>query len=411
MKSKVFLFISLFLASQALGQMHDLEYFVTRGLANSPLLKDLNNQLIANQIDSELFLANYKPQVSMASDNFYPQVIHGYGYDPAITNGGNYSALINVNQSFIGRKHLNAEFAGLHIMHDSIGNQREISEHDLKRTITAQYITAYGDEQQLKFYNEIHHLLAEEDSILKQLTRSNVYRQSDYLTFLVTVQQQELQIKQLQIQHQTDVAMLNYLCGIFDTVSYALSYPSIKFNINENNSNSIFYRKYELDSLSLNNNLLLLNYSYRPRIAAYANAGYNSSLMYQAEKNFGTGIGLNLSMPIYDGHKRKLQTRKINLQQNSVKNYRNFFKAQYDQQLSMLTQQLASTEKLIDDINSQIRYSEALINVNKKFLSTGDIRISDVIIAINNYLTAKNLLTQNNISRLQIINQINYWNR
>jgi len=30
---------------------------------------------------------------------------------------------------------------------------------------------------------------------------------------------------------------------------------------------------------------------------------------------------------------------------------------------------------------------------------------------VNNYLAAKNLLTQNNISRMQIINQLNYWNR
>ena len=29
----------------------------------------------------------------------------------------------------------------------------------------------------------------------------------------------------------------------------------------------------------------------------------------------------------------------------------------------------------------------------------------------SNYLMAKNLLTQNRISRMQIINQLNYWNR
>ena len=33
------------------------------------------------------------------------------------------------------------------------------------------------------------------------------------------------------------------------------------------------------------------------------------------------------------------------------------------------------------------------------------------ILALSGYLNAKNLLTQNNITRLQIINQINYWNR
>ncbi|HXO74667.1 MAG TPA: hypothetical protein VN824_05535, partial [Puia sp.] len=66
---------------------------------------------------------------------------------------------------------------------------------------------------------------------------------------------------------------------------------------------------------------------------------------------------------------------------------------------------------LIGQINDQVRYSEALIEANGKLLGTGDAKISDYILALSNYLNAKNLLTQNNITRLQIINQINYWNR
>jgi S1-C subfamily serine protease len=44
-------------------------------------------------------------------------------------------------------------------------------------------------------------------------------------------------------------------------------------------------------------------------------------------------------------------------------------------------------------------------------LVTGDVRIADYIIAIGNYLNAKNIITQNTINKLQIINQVNYWNR
>ena len=35
----------------------------------------------------------------------------------------------------------------------------------------------------------------------------------------------------------------------------------------------------------------------------------------------------------------------------------------------------------------------------------------DYVTAINNYLSAQNLLTLNNIARLKIVNQINYWNQ
>jgi hypothetical protein len=66
---------------------------------------------------------------------------------------------------------------------------------------------------------------------------------------------------------------------------------------------------------------------------------------------------------------------------------------------------------LIGQIDEQVNYSQTLIEVNEKLLGTGDAKIADYVIALTNYLNAKNLLTQNNITRMQIINQINYWNR
>ncbi len=413
MKKVFFTLITLFalLTGRAVGQVRQLDYFLDEGLRNSPLLRDYSNQLISSGIDSALARANYKPQVSLTSNNFYVPTINGFGYDPIVTNGGNYSAMLNINQNLASKRYLQTQFYGIRLTKDSIRNESKISEQDLKRAITSQYIVTYGDGQNLEFYNQVHELLATEDSVLKKLTQSNVYRQADYLTFLVTLQQQELQIKQIQIQYRTDLSTLNYLCGIFDTASCTLAYPSIQLSVNSDAANSIFYRKYVLDSLSLLNNLSLLKYNYRPRVTVYANGGYLSSFMYQAEKNIGAGIGLNLNLPIYDGNQRKLQIRKITLKKESVNNYRDFFKTQHSQQIALLKQQLVSTEALINDIDAQIKYAETLIKVNREFMAIGDAKISDVVIAVNNYLTAKNLLTQNNINRLQIINQINYWNR
>jgi hypothetical protein len=66
---------------------------------------------------------------------------------------------------------------------------------------------------------------------------------------------------------------------------------------------------------------------------------------------------------------------------------------------------------LIDQINKQIKYTETLIGVNEKLLATGDIRLTDFILTLNNYFNAKNLVTQNYISRLKIVSQLNYWGR
>ena len=405
------LFLLVLINTAALAQSKGLDYYIHEGLANNPVLKDYQNQVIGNCIDSQRLMATFKPQVAAIANNTYAPVIGGWGYDAALSNIASFNDWVNVNQNFVGKKNLAIQHRGIQLLSDSVRNEQKLTEQDLKRNITAQYITAYGDLQQLRFYTDVYAMIKNQETILKNLTQNNVYRQTDYLTFLVTMKQQELQLKQLQIQYRNDYSMLNYLCGIFDTSAVELSDPGIVLQQLPDTSASAFFQKYKTTNLMLANQVKVLEYAYHPKLSAFANAGYSSTLLFQAYKNFGASVGVNLNIPIYDRHQRTLLERKIKLQQYINANYKDFFARQYEQQIAMLRQQLAGTEALIADINEQIKYAEGLIKVNGQMLETGDTRISDFVIAINNYLNSKNLLTQNNISRMQIINQINYWNR
>jgi hypothetical protein len=66
---------------------------------------------------------------------------------------------------------------------------------------------------------------------------------------------------------------------------------------------------------------------------------------------------------------------------------------------------------MVHQSEGQIKYAETLIEANQKLLETGDAHMSDYILAIGNYMNAKNIITLNSINQLLIINQINYWNR
>jgi len=85
-------------------------------------------------------------------------------------------------------------------------------------------------------------------------------------------------------------------------------------------------------------------------------------------------------------------------------------KSQPQNALQQLQQQLTALESLAEPINKQIKYLETLIDVNGKLLETGDIKITDYVLALNNYITSRNLVVQNMISRYQVMNQLNYWN-
>lgn len=401
----------LMLCHSVNAQNRSLDYYINTALSNSPLLKDYKNQTVANNIDSQRVRATLKPQVSFISYNSYAPIVNGWGYDQTLSNIANFNEWVNINKSFASQSNLSTQYNGIKLVNDSIFHIQRLTEQELKRNITAQYITTYGDLEQLHFYTGVNEMLHNQEVILKTLAQSNVYRQTDYLTFLVTLKQQELQLKQMHIQYRNDYAMLNYLCGIFDTSDEVLMAPNIVLQQLPDSTISAFFQRYKTNSLLLANTAKMLRYSYKPKLSAFANAGYSSTLAFEAYKNFGLGAGISLNVPIYDGHQRTLQQKKIELSIETNERYKDFFARQYDQQIAMLRQQLTSTESLISEINDQIRYSEELINVNSKLLETGDTKVADFVIAINNYLTAKNLLTQNNISRMQIINQINYWNR
>ena len=389
----------------------NLDFYLGRALQNSPLLKDYQNQVLLGQIDSQLVRASYQPQVNGNSTNLYAPTIHGWGYDQAISNGGNFTTVVAVNKTLVGQKHLDAQYETIRLQNQGINNTAKVSEQDLKRSVTAQYIITYGDLQQLNFNRDVYTLLEKEESLLKDLTQKNVYRQTDYLAFLVTLKQEGLLLRQLDIQFRNDHGTLNYLCGIVDTAATALADPGIGLQPLPDITHSVFFHQYHLDSLKIRNDRSLIDFSYRPKVNLYADGGYSSSLMYEAYKNFGVSFGVTLSVPIYDGHQRKMQYSKLDIAERTRSGYKDFFTSQYSQQIAQLAQQLKATEDLIGQIDEQVRYSQTLIEVNGKLLGTGDAKIADYILALSNYLNAKNLLTQNNITRLQIINQINYWNR
>lgn len=388
-----------------------LSFYLGQAMENSPLLKDYRNQVLTGEVDSQLVRAGYRPQVTGSSVNLYAPLINGWGYDQAISNGGNFTTVVAVTQTLVGQKHLDAQYETIRLQNQGVANTSKISEQDLKKNVTAQYITAYGDLQQLKFNREIYVLLQKEEELLKDLTQKNVYRQTDYLAFLVTLKQEALLLQQLDIQYRNDHGTLNYLCGIADTATTVLEDPGVRLETLPDIGSSVFFRQYTLDSLKLRNNRSLIDFGYRPKASLYADGGWSSSLMYEPYKNFGVSFGFTVTMPIYDGHQRKMQYSKLDIAERTRAGYKDFFSKQYNQQIAQLTQQLKATESLIGQIDEQVRYSQTLIEVNGKLLGTGDARIADYIIALGNYLNAKNLLTQNSITRLQIINQINYWNR
>ncbi|MCX2493026.1 TolC family protein [Pedobacter sp. PF22-3] len=388
----------------------NLGYYLKQAESVSPLLKDYQSQQRAAGIDSLIVRATAGAQVTASSTGIYAPTVRGYGYDEVLTNGQALEALLNVNYDLLNKKRIKNQLEGIKIQSDSIKYASQLSLYDLQRAVIDQYISAYASQEQVGFNLEVVKLLETEEVLLKKLTRSNIYRQSEYLTFLVTLQQQQLLLKQAELQLKNDFATLNYLAGLADTIPVKLVDPKLQADFSTT-AQGFFNKRFDIDSLKNINQRNAVQFNYHPKLGVYANGGYNSSFALQPYKNFGTSVGFTFSVPIYDGHQKKKQYEKLSLAAKTTSRYRDFFTRQQQQQLQLIRQQINQTDALFPKIKEQIRLSKGLIEVDSKLMHTGDLKVADFVIAINNYMAAQNVLRQTNISRLKLINQLNYWNR
>ncbi|MBF9252840.1 TolC family protein [Pontibacter sp. 172403-2] len=391
----------------ACAQTHDLNYYLATGLQNSPLLQDYQYQVRSNLIDSLKVYATYKPQVSASGTAMEAPIYRNFGYDEAITDGGNYTGVVSITQSLFNRKARNAQLENIRLLNQSLAAQRKIEAQDLKRIITAQYITAYSDFRQMQFSQEVLGILQNEQPALRKLVQNGIYLQTDYLNLVINIKAQAIAFRQAQIQYKFDLNGLRILCGIVDTGMVILAEPEIQVQHLLTASLTPTLQKFRIDSLQLvvNRNLVDLNYRYK--WSAFADAGVMATTPQGIPHHLGSSIGLSFSVPIYDGGQRQFEYQKLTIAEQSRQTYRDFYLRQYRMQQLQLREQLATTDELIQDIQEQLASQQKLLDMYKLEIAAGLVRFTDFILVITSLAETQNNLVQAEIGRFQVVNEFN----
>jgi hypothetical protein len=393
------------------AQENSLDYFINQGLVHSPVLKDISNQLNSNTIDSLLVKAVQKPQVNYNGLLYYAPVINGIGYSEVITNISNITSVVYVTQRIFNQKVIDAQYSKIGLQNQTLRVSSKITENDLKKAITMQYLTAYAVTNDITFNKELLASSHDEERILKLLVERGQYKLVDYYSFMVELQAQELLLSELQIQYQKEISGLYALCGLRDTISGQLSLPEIYLNSPVNAANSPFFTRFIVDSLRIRNEKLQIDRGYNPSFNWFADAGLVNNMPRDIAKNFGFSAGLSLSIPIYDGKQRKLNYEKLKIAENTRTNYADYFKRQYSTQLQQLYTELKKYQEIIPMVIRQLDYAELVIKQYKDLLNSGNISITDYVLGLKNYISVKRNLNQYKVKILQIKTEINYWNQ
>src|ERR1051326_670593 len=118
MKRSLIFFLCLLVHVSIWGQQNTLDYFLSRAITNSPLLKDYQGQVLSFSVDSQIIRAALRPQVNGISNNSYAPVVRGYGYDEVITNGQQVSALVQVSKDILSSKTIASKLRDLQLQRD-----------------------------------------------------------------------------------------------------------------------------------------------------------------------------------------------------------------------------------------------------------------------------------------------------
>jgi hypothetical protein len=403
----LFLILTGFMPS-AFCQTRNLEYYIGQGLLNSPLIRDLDNQLSSASVDSLLVLAKRKPQIDFKSQLLYSPYNDHLGYDEVITDGGNYQAVGYVSQNIFNRNLINNQINTITTQKSGLSVERKITAGELKKTITELYITAYSIYSDYSFNLSFLNLMAGENKIAEGLVKAGVYNQSDFLMLQVETTGQKIIVSQLKNEYEKDIRTLNGICGIVDTSAVLLVKPDIELNLSGNGSGYLLLQPYLIDSLKIINDKEALRLQYKPTVTWFADAGLLTSNPWNFYRHFGASAGISLNFTIFDGKQRSLEERKLSLREETRSFYDFSSRKQYDQQYLRLKGELNGLWELRKQLDEQLEVSDQLVRSLKAELEAGIVRLTDYLNAIKSYRSINHSINLNDIEMLNIINEMNY---
>lgn len=422
---KLSFFLLLFWSSICMAQ-NDLNYYINLAKKNSPLIVDNKNQSKANQQEIERLKAFYtKPQIGITANyllapifsndinnkgiQLNPTNAENYnGYDLGATNGGQYQGLLNVSQPILNGQRYKTTAEQFDVNSKINQNNIKLSQHDIEKIVTDQYLLCIQDGKQIEFVNQMIAFLENQKLILKKLVTNSIYKQSDGTLLNIEYQNYQGQLATLKANYQRDLYDLNILCGIDDTLVFDLI--ESKIELTSEKKNSAFAEKFNLDSLNLVTQQKIIELKYKPQLNAFVNTGLNAVNINTLSSRFGLSAGLSFTYSLFDGNQKKITRNKTEELQKTVTAYKVNFNNQNSMRKTKILAELNSYPERIKIVEQQSKEYDLLLDSYKKEMLAGQLSIINYIITLKNKMALARELTLLETQQQLLINNYNYWN-
>lgn len=426
MKTYILSILLLVAFSSLKAQQRDLNFYIEQAKKNSPMINKSKNEnkivtLDLEQINSILS----KPEINVVSGiMFAPIVSHDNnsnrfewvsngatkysGYDMALTDGGQYQALVSVRQPLLAGSKYQSYSNKAGISGQINDNNIALTIHELEQVVGYQYLLCAKSKKQTDISLLLLNELDDQVKILQKLVENAIYKQTDLMLLQIEVQNYMAECKMYQSEYMTNLYDLNLICGINDTTKVDL--PDMNLILNpENVISSKFSTAYKLDSLSIIADQAINELKYKPQLDLFANAGLNAVYM-PAFNRLGFSTGLTLTWNIFDGRQRDIQREKSNVNLQTLEFEKKKFLTRNEISKNNILNQIKTLDQRIILNEQQMDTYNKLYNVYSMELSQGEASVMDFKNLLKD-IAAKNqesLLLE--MEKQYLINSYNYLN-
>jgi outer membrane protein TolC len=420
-RNKIFLlFLSLLLCPLLTAQI-DLQFYLTSAVRNNPSLKESQNNIRVKNLDKSLTEAEHiYPQISLTANYLFVPYFNNdkivtanpgpkaIGYDASVTNGGLYSAQVNVTNNLFNGGVVDAFNNQADLQIKSNEFNYELTKHNLEKDVTDQYINCWQAQELYILSTSTADTLKQQLGITKNLMMKGLVKQSDYLLLKIEFETQQLAALQALASLKSAVYQLNVLAGIQDTAIVLLD--TVKLNKTVISGPSKFFNQYQNDSLLILSQQNVFETKYYPQFNVFFNAGLNAVDFNDIQRKFGLSAGFNFSLPIYDGSQKSITRQQSQINLSTVISNRKNQEILLKNKIKESTSQVEYYVSSLQSITLQLEdYNKIIILLNSELIH-GQLSMVDYITIIKNYFDLKKNEISSSAAYQQAVNQFNYWN-
>jgi outer membrane protein TolC len=408
------------------AQERDIDFYIGHAKENSPLINQAENEKKIVSLDlQQMNRILYKPEINVISGFTFSPIITRddntrsfhlvsegatdyIGHDLALTDGGQYQALVSMRQPLLSGSKYRAYVNKADISHQINENNITLTIHELEQVVGYQYLLCIRSLKESENSLSLIRNLKAQYELIQKLVENGVYKQTDLMLMQIELENYNLEYKGYKAEYISNLYDLNLICGISDTIVARLQ--DVDFKINPKTVvKSMFLAGFKLDSLNILSDQAVNELKYKPQLDLIADAGLNAAYL-PYPRRLGLSAGLALTWNIFDGHQKNIQREKSTVNLQTLEFRKSNFMTQNEISRNKILNQINSVKERIMLNEMQTDKYKHLAEAYSKELSLGEASIMDFKNLLKDIAAKNQELLQLRMEKQFFINSYNYLN-